>query len=60
MELSDKEKKYNEMFGSFRSSLEGFFGEIGTIFEKNLIIEDLLGLRIIQLSTCNSSYHVYC
>jgi hypothetical protein len=34
IDLSDEEKKYNERFGSFRSIIEGFFGELGKTFEK--------------------------
>jgi hypothetical protein len=33
-ELSAQVKKFNEEFGSFRSSIEHFFGELGRIFEK--------------------------
>ncbi|KAF9429023.1 hypothetical protein BGZ76_001958, partial [Entomortierella beljakovae] len=32
IELTDQEKKYNEMFGSFRSKIEGYFGEMQTTF----------------------------
>src|SRR3979490_3236857 len=57
MELSDKEKKYNEMFGSFRSSIEGFFGEIGTIFEK---FNNRRSIRSSDYTTFNLQFKLAC
>src|SRR3979490_3621547 len=57
MELSNEEKKYNEMFGSFRSSIEGFFGEIGTIFEQ---FNNRRSIRSSDYTTFNLQFKLAC
>src|SRR3979490_1756784 len=57
MELSDEETKYNEMFGSFRSLIEGFFGEIGTIFEK---FNNRRSIRSSDYTTFNLQFKLAC
>src|SRR3979490_2537369 len=57
MELSDEENKYNEMFGSFRSSIEGFFGEIGTLSEN---LNNRRSIRSSDYTTFNLQFKLAC
>lgn len=57
VELSDEEKRYNERFGSFRSIIEGFFGELGTVFEK---FNNRRSIRTTDTNIFNLQFRVAC
>src|SRR3979490_872066 len=49
--------EYNEMFGSFSSAIEGFFGEIGTMFEK---FNNRRSIRSSDYTTFNLQFKLAC
>lgn len=57
IELTDEEKRYNEMFGSFRSKIESKFAEIGNTFER---FNNKKSIRTNDMDTFNLQFKIGC
>ncbi|KAF8960673.1 hypothetical protein BGZ46_001532 [Entomortierella lignicola] len=53
IELSDQEKRFNEVLGGFRSKIEGYFGEMQTTFHK---FSHAAVNRVSDISTLSLQY----
>ena len=57
VELTSQEKEYNKYFGSFRSRIEGTFGELGTTFER---FNNKAPIRVTDINTFTLQLKLAC